>query len=75
MYKRRLHPSDRNAARSGPCLKQPTGLVEPAGCKIRFQQRELHQVDLGTASADTLTLMEHRLDRVDGRRVVAPLKG
>jgi len=46
-------------------LKQAVGIVQPAGGEIRLQKGELNEVDLRTATADALTLAEHRPDRID----------
>jgi predicted Zn-ribbon and HTH transcriptional regulator len=57
-----------------PHLKQATDIVEPAYCKICLQQSEHHEINLRTAAADAFALAEHRLDRIDGHQIVAPVK-
>src|SRR5580658_4616568 len=56
------------------CAQHPLRVARAAGAEIGLQQRELDEVELGTAAAEAFELADNRLKRVDRDREVTLLE-
>src|SRR5271165_5084022 len=56
-------------------VQHPASIVRTTRAEIGLQQRELHHVELCTATADAFEFAGNRLKRVDGGGEVAPFEG